>query len=115
MRHTRRVIGGVFILTCATLAAQSQQTRSSASGVYTADQAAAGGKIYFARCAACHGDDLGGRERAPALTGAAFSEAWRLHGRLRRTCSSQSCRRLDHHLPPYDARLRKIGNPRLLP
>ena len=27
---------------------------------------------------------------------------------------SQSCRRLGYHLPPYDARLRKIGSPRLL-
>ncbi|MEO8256627.1 MAG: PQQ-binding-like beta-propeller repeat protein [Acidobacteriota bacterium] len=76
MRHPRRVIGGIVILTCATLTAQSPPTRSSASGVYTADQAAAGEKIYFAGCAACHGDDLGGRERAPALTGTSFVEAW---------------------------------------
>jgi len=76
-RHTHRLIGGILILVCATLAAQqSQPARSSASGVYTADQAAAGEKIYFDRCASCHGDDLGGRERAPALTGAPFSEAW---------------------------------------
>jgi len=48
MGHTRRVIGGMVILACATLAAQqSQQSRSSASGVYTADQASAGEKIYF--------------------------------------------------------------------
>ena len=77
MRHTRRVIGGILILACATLAAQqSQQARSSASGVYTAEQASAGEKIYFDKCATCHGDDLGGRERAPALTGASFVEAW---------------------------------------
>src|SRR3954469_5619026 len=77
MGHTRRVIGGLVILGCATLAAQqSPQVRSSASGVYTAAQASAGEKIYFDKCATCHGDDLGGRERAPALTGAAFVEAW---------------------------------------
>ena len=35
MRHTRRVIGGVCILTWATLAAQSQQTKSSAAGCHT--------------------------------------------------------------------------------
>src|SRR4051812_35840490 len=77
MRHTRRVIGGIMILGCVTLAAQQgQQPRSSASGVYTAGQASAGEKIYFDKCATCHGDDLGGRERAPALTGAAFVDAW---------------------------------------
>ena len=48
------------------------------SGVYTADQAAAGEKIYFAQCASCHGDDLGGRERAPALAGPQFLDNW--HG-----------------------------------
>ena len=48
MRHTRRVIGGILTLACVTLAAQqSPQLRSSASGVYTAEQAAAGEKIYF--------------------------------------------------------------------
>ncbi len=48
MRHTRRLVGGVLVLACATLAAQqAQQARSSASGVYTAEQAAAGEKIYF--------------------------------------------------------------------
>src|SRR3954447_12575670 len=77
MRQTRRVIGGIIILACATLAAQqAQQSRSSASGVYSAEQASAGEKIYFDKCATCHGDDLGGRERAPALTGAAFVDAW---------------------------------------
>src|SRR6187200_2767024 len=77
MRHTRRLLGGILILACATLAAQqSPQVRSSASGVYTAAQASAGEKIYFEKCAACHGDDLGGRERAPALTGGPFFDAW---------------------------------------
>src|SRR6187549_493740 len=77
MRHTRRLLGGILILACATLAAQqSQPARSSASGVYTSEQAATGEKIYVETCAACHGDDLAGRERAPALTGAAFVDAW---------------------------------------
>jgi len=77
MRHTRRIIGGIVILACATLAAQqSQQGRSSASGVYTADQASAGEKIYFDTCASCHGADLAGIERAPALAGSSFVESW---------------------------------------
>ena len=77
MRHISRVISGIFILACVTLAAQQAvPARSSASGVYTAAQASAGEKIYFEKCSTCHGDDLGGRERAPALTGASFVESW---------------------------------------
>ena len=51
--------------------------RSAWSGVYTDEQANAGEKIYYARCSSCHGDELGGIERAPALAGAQFLEAWR--------------------------------------
>jgi len=77
MRHTRRIIGGIVILACATLAGQqSPQSRSSASGVYTADQASAGEKIYFDKCASCHGADLAGIERAPALAGSSFVDSW---------------------------------------
>ena len=67
-------------LAAATLAAQS---KSVWSGVYTTPQADAGEKIYFARCSTCHGDDLGGREQAPALAGSQFLDSW--HGKdLRR-------------------------------
>jgi mono/diheme cytochrome c family protein len=77
MRHTPRVIGGILVLGCtALLAQQSQQAQSSATAVYSAEQAAAGEKIYFEKCAVCHGDDLAGREKATALTGAPFVEAW---------------------------------------
>src|SRR5687767_15865677 len=77
MRYARRVIAGMVVVACATLGAQ-QQSRSSWSGVYTAAQAAAGEKVYFEKCASCHGPDLGGIERAPALAGGAFLNAW--HG-----------------------------------
>src|SRR5687768_6600126 len=81
MQYGRRVIAGMVVVACATLGAQ--QSRSSWSGVYTAAQAAAGEKIYFEKCASCHGPDLGGIERAPALAGGAFLNAW--HGQdLRR-------------------------------
>ncbi|HTM04360.1 MAG TPA: c-type cytochrome, partial [Vicinamibacterales bacterium] len=74
MRHA---IAGIVILACATLAAQqSPPARSAASGVYTAEQAAAGEKIYFDKCATCHGSDLAGIERAPALAGSSFVESW---------------------------------------
>ena len=51
--------------------------RSAWSGVYSDEQANAGEKIYYARCSSCHGDELGGIERAPALAGAQFLESWR--------------------------------------
>ncbi|HET9387615.1 MAG TPA: PQQ-binding-like beta-propeller repeat protein, partial [Gemmatimonadales bacterium] len=76
MRHSRRVVGGLVITACAALAAQQGPARSSASGVYTAEQAAAGEKIYFETCAGCHGGDLGGIERAPALAGSSFFDSW---------------------------------------
>src|SRR5688572_27420332 len=81
MQYARRVIAGMVVLACATLAAQ--QSRSSWSGIYTAQQAAAGERIYVEKCASCHGADLAGVERAPALAGGAFASAW--HGQdLRR-------------------------------
>ena len=59
--------------------AAAAQTRSVWSGVYRREQADAGEKVFFARCSSCHGDDLGGREQAPALAGTTFLEAW--HGK----------------------------------
>jgi quinoprotein glucose dehydrogenase len=81
MRNVRRALTGFVVVACATLGAQ--QSRSSWSGVYTTAQAAAGEKIYADKCASCHGADLAGIERAPALAGGTFLESW--HGRdLRR-------------------------------
>jgi S-disulfanyl-L-cysteine oxidoreductase SoxD len=45
-------------------------------GVFTADQASRGEKIYAERCARCHGDGLQGLEAAPALTGTVFYATW---------------------------------------
>src|SRR6478752_532896 len=70
---SRRALGVALLLLGAGLSAQ-QPPRAQA--VYTAEQAVAREKIYFAQCAACHGDDLGGREKATALAGVQFSEAW---------------------------------------
>ena len=77
MRQGQRAVAACVLLACTTLGAQ--QSRSSWSGVYTAEQAAAGEKIYIDKCASCHGADLTGIERAPALTGGTFLESW--HGR----------------------------------
>lgn len=53
-----------------------QPTKSVWSGVYTPEQATRGGDLYRSKCAECHGDDLEGRERAPALAGGAFGQRW---------------------------------------
>lgn len=67
----------------ATAAGQGTAARSAWAGVYSAEQATAGEKVYFEKCASCHGDDLAGRERAPALAGPQFLDGW--HGKdLRR-------------------------------
>ena len=69
--------GGVTITVVGCAALSAAAPRSVWSGVYTNEQASAGEKIYYARCSSCHGDELGGIERAPALAGAPFLENWR--------------------------------------
>jgi len=58
------------------VAAFAQSTKSVWTGIYTPAQAAAGEELYFAGCARCHGDDLAGLERAPALAGGTFNQRW---------------------------------------
>jgi quinoprotein glucose dehydrogenase len=72
MHLSRRALGVILFLGCSALAAQQPPLPA----VYTAEQAAAGEKIYFEKCAACHGDDLAGREKATALAGTQFDDAW---------------------------------------
>ena len=67
----------VAVLGSVAVAVAAAAPKSAWSGVYTDEQANAGEKIYFARCASCHGDELGGIERAPALAGAQFLDGWR--------------------------------------
>lgn len=75
MHPSRRAIGVILFLGCSALCAQQSRPRVAPT-VYTAEQAAAGEKVYLAQCAACHGDDLAGREKATALSGSQFSDAW---------------------------------------
>ena len=79
------------IVTLATLAAGSilhnphavaraQASRSTADGVYTAEQAKRGEKLYAEQCTFCHGDDLLGTDGfpySPPLTGPGFEFVWR--------------------------------------
>ena len=54
----------------------AQATKSVWSGVYTAAQAERGADVYNRVCMDCHGDDLEGREKAPALAGPVFAQRW---------------------------------------
>jgi len=58
------------------VSASGQSTKSVWNGVYSSEQATRGGDLYRIKCAECHGDDLEGRERTPALAGGAFGQRW---------------------------------------
>jgi mono/diheme cytochrome c family protein len=74
---SRMPVESGFLTALASAKAVSRiQSVSVWSGVYTTAQAVAGEKVYFARCSMCHGDELEGRERAPALAGAQFLDGW---------------------------------------
>jgi S-disulfanyl-L-cysteine oxidoreductase SoxD len=54
----------------------AQTTKSVWTGVYTTAQATRGTDLYNRACSECHGDDLEGREKAPALAGESFAQRW---------------------------------------
>jgi mono/diheme cytochrome c family protein len=57
--------------------AQPTGARSTASGVFTAEQAKNGERAFQAKCAGCHGEDLHSTDaEAPDLTEGAFKFGW---------------------------------------
>lgn len=58
------------------LAASGAQAATTWDGVFAADQAARGQRLYAERCAACHGQTMEGSMNAPPLAGLAFSYVW---------------------------------------
>ncbi|QJU59053.1 cytochrome c [Sphingomonas sp. AP4-R1] len=67
-----------LILPGLALAQEAGSAASTASaGVYTAAQAERGQAQYSQVCAACHGEDMGGIDVAPPLTGTTFSGNWK--------------------------------------
>jgi mono/diheme cytochrome c family protein len=59
------------------LAAAHAGERSTASGVFTAEQAKSGERTYREKCAKCHGPDLVATDPdAPDLTAEGFKIAW---------------------------------------
>ena len=53
----------------------AQSSRTVWDGVFAAEQATRGAKIYASQCAHCHGDTALGGE-GPALTGPTFTANW---------------------------------------
>src|SRR3954465_10173500 len=62
----------VPVALCASLFAQT--TKSVWTGVYTTAQATRGTDLYQRVCSECHGEDLEGREKSPALAGGSFAQ-----------------------------------------
>jgi quinoprotein glucose dehydrogenase len=56
--------------------AQGTPQRSVWDGIYTAAQADRGKAVYASHCSKCHGDDLGGKDEVPELSGAHFMADW---------------------------------------
>ena len=57
--------------------AQPTGAKSTASGVFTAEQAKSGERAFQAKCATCHGSDLHSTDaEAPDLTEGAFRFGW---------------------------------------
>jgi mono/diheme cytochrome c family protein len=73
----------VCLATVVVARAQTPTARSVWDGVYTQAQAADGEAVFLSTCAECHGEDLAGREQAPALAGVAFLTKWN-HATLKR-------------------------------
>ena len=73
------VVVGSLLLLLGTTVAQAQQSgaKSTASGVFTAEQAKSGERAFQAKCATCHGADLHSTDaEAPDLTEGAFKFGW---------------------------------------
>lgn len=74
---TRRRLAIVLAVPVAAFASLfAQTTKSVWTGVYTTAQATRGADLYNRVCSECHGDDLEGREKSPALAGGSFAQRW---------------------------------------
>jgi len=80
-KYTRFAIAsaaGLAILSAASyMSVHAQAGKSVADGVYTAEQAKRGEKLYGEQCGFCHGDMLEGSSVIPPLAGADFYGNWK--------------------------------------
>src|SRR6266581_2932655 len=71
------VVTALALLLGACIARAQPAEKSTASGVFTAEQAKNGERAYQAQCATCHGADLHSTDaEAPDLTDGAFKFGW---------------------------------------
>lgn len=73
---TRRRLALALVTVALYATTFAQTTKSVWTGVYTSAQATRGADLYARVCSECHGEDLEGREKSPALAGAAFAQRW---------------------------------------
>jgi mono/diheme cytochrome c family protein len=62
-----------YLFLLGTSAALAQASGTDRPAVYTAQQAAEGGRVYASQCASCHGTQLEGNI-GPAMTGSQFQQ-----------------------------------------
>jgi mono/diheme cytochrome c family protein len=72
----RRLAIALTVVVALSASLFAQTTKSVWTGVYTTEQATRGTDLYDRVCSECHGDDLEGREKAPALAGGSFAQRW---------------------------------------
>ncbi|MGE0812850.1 MAG: PQQ-binding-like beta-propeller repeat protein [Vicinamibacterales bacterium] len=74
--HTWLAAGAAAVAVALAATPGPEAAGQQAAPALTAARAAAGRDLYQTRCAGCHLADLGGRNDAPALTGASFQSVW---------------------------------------
>ncbi len=68
-------VGALALVVAPPIAAQETEEPSVWDGVYSAEQAVRGKKLYEATCSRCHGEDLSGANARP-LAGESFIRDW---------------------------------------
>lgn len=77
----KKLLAGIatlsLVMSASVVALKAQGAgRTVWDGVFTADQATQGKALYDAKCAMCHGAEMGGAEMAPPLAGGVFMGNW---------------------------------------
>lgn len=55
---------------------QAAEPQSLLDGLYNEEQALRGQALYYEQCLLCHGENMAGVDKAPALAGPQFTSTW---------------------------------------